>query len=222
MREEENRYRELVQNANSAIIRWTSDGTITFFNEYAQTFFGWPETEVLGKHIGILVPGQETTGADLTTLIQDIVNQPDRYKNNINENVCRDGRRVWMAWTNRAIRDEQGRVTEILCVGIDITERKRAEEEALASRTKLEAALASMTDAVFISDAEGRFLNFNDAFATFHKFRNKEECAKTFAEYPGDSGRVHERRRAVAVGAVGGSQSAPGRNQSQFRVHSAT
>ena len=65
-----------------------------------------------------------------------------------------------------------------------IAERRRAVEAALASRAKLEAALASMTDAVFISDAQGRFLDFNDAFATFHRFRSKDECAKTFAEYP--------------------------------------
>ena len=41
LRESEIRYRELVQNANSAIIRWKRDGTVTFFNEYAQKFFGY-------------------------------------------------------------------------------------------------------------------------------------------------------------------------------------
>ena len=52
------------------------------------------------------------------------------------------------------------------------------------SRAKLESALASMTDAVFISDTQGHFIDFNEAFATFHKFKNKAECAKTLAEYP--------------------------------------
>jgi PAS domain S-box-containing protein len=66
----------------------------------------------------------------------------------------------------------------------EITQRKQAENSERESRTKLAAALASMTDAVFVSDINGQFINFNDAFATFHKFRNKDECAKTFAEYP--------------------------------------
>ncbi len=44
--------------------------------------------------------------------------------------------------------------------------------------------MASMTDAVFISNTLGNFINFNDAFATFHKFKNKDECSKIFAEYP--------------------------------------
>ena len=66
----------------------------------------------------------------------------------------------------------------------DISSRKKVENELFESKLKLESALSSMTDAIFISDVEGNFLEFNDAFATFHKFKNKEECAKTFAEYP--------------------------------------
>lgn len=72
----------------------------------------------------------------------------------------------------------------LIAVIRDITERKRAEEELRANRAKLETALASMTDAVFISDNKGRFIEFNDAFATFHKFKSKEECAKNLADYP--------------------------------------
>ena len=52
------------------------------------------------------------------------------------------------------------------------------------NQIKLETALESMTDAVFISDAQGKFIDFNDAFATFHKFKHKEECYKIFDEYP--------------------------------------
>ncbi|NTU59587.1 MAG: PAS domain S-box protein [Deltaproteobacteria bacterium] len=66
----------------------------------------------------------------------------------------------------------------------DVTRRRRAEEALRESRAKLAAALASMTDAVFISDAQGHFLDFNEAFATFHRFPSREACLKTFAEYP--------------------------------------
>ena len=41
-----------------------------------------------------------------------------------------------------------------------------------------------MTDAVYITDVRGRFIDFNDALATFFRFKNKDECAKTFDEYP--------------------------------------
>ncbi len=67
--------------------------------------------------------------------------------------------------------------------GMDITRRKRAEEALRESRSRLDAALASMTDAVFISDVRGQFIDFNDAFATFHRFKSKEECSRILAEY---------------------------------------
>ena len=94
----------------------------------------------------------------------------------------RDSRQIAVEFVSNVYQAGDKKV--IQCNIRDITERKRVEEALRASRAKLDAALASMTDAVFISDTEGRFIEFNDAFATFHKFRSKAECAKTLAEYP--------------------------------------
>ena len=80
---------------------------------------------------------------------------------------------------------EMIRVIEDVSLVIGETIRtKQAEEAFRESQAKLTTALASMTDAVFISDIDGNFIDFNEAFATFHRFKNKEECAKTLAEYP--------------------------------------
>ncbi|MCK7496110.1 MAG: PAS domain S-box protein [Comamonadaceae bacterium] len=156
LRESESRYRELVHNANSAIIRWRKDSALTFFNEYAEQFFGYRADEVLGKHVGILVPDQDSDGADLTRLVEDIVRHPDRYRNGVNENICRDGRRVWMSWTNRPILDEGGTVSEILAIGSDITERVRI-EQALRYQLHLNQSITDRaTDSIIVTDAQGR------------------------------------------------------------------
>ena len=145
--ESESRYRELVRNANSAIIRFCKDGAITFFNEYAQAFFGYREDEVIGKHVGILLPERESGGADLTTLAWDVVSRPERCVNNITENIRRDGSRAWMAWTSKPILDESGNVAGILSVGIDITERKKAEDALRDSRQQLRSLSARLLSA---------------------------------------------------------------------------
>jgi PAS domain S-box-containing protein len=98
--------------------------------------------------------------------------------------VHKQGHQVWARLTLSLVRDHQGRPDHEIAVIEDITYRKEAEQQVLESRRKLEAALSSMTDAVVISDAEGRFIDFNDAFAAFHRFDSKEECAKTLAEHP--------------------------------------
>jgi signal transduction histidine kinase/tetratricopeptide (TPR) repeat protein/ActR/RegA family two-component response regulator len=49
---------------------------------------------------------------------------------------------------------------------------------------RVTAALESMSDAVLISDAQGAVVNFNEAFATFHRFQDKSNCARAFVEHP--------------------------------------
>ncbi|HEY1987513.1 MAG TPA: EAL domain-containing protein [Terracidiphilus sp.] len=51
------------------------------------------------------------------------------------------------------------------------------------NKARLAAALESMTDAVFISDATGNFINFNLAFAKFHRFKRIEDCVRSSAEF---------------------------------------
>ena len=164
LRKSEARYRELVQNANSAIIRWKRDGTLVFFNEYAQSFFGYSEADILGKHVGILVPEFDSAGRDLKVLVRDIVRHPERYVQNVNENVCRDGRRVWMAWTNRPVFDEDGKVREILAVGTDMTERRRIEEALRESEAKFRSAFAEAAIGFAMTDPDGRYLDANTAY----------------------------------------------------------
>lgn len=71
-------------------------------------------------------------------MTREITAHPECYGSNDNENVCKDGRRVWIHWSNRAIRDEHGTVREILCVGTDITERRKLAREAAVYRRRLQ------------------------------------------------------------------------------------
>jgi PAS domain S-box-containing protein len=101
--------------------------------------------------------------------------------------VWADGSVHWIASHGRCYFEGSGDARKaVRFVGThkDITERKRAEEALRESRARLEAALASMTDAVVICDLEGRFTHFNDAFAAFHRFSSKAECASTLPSYP--------------------------------------
>ena len=131
VRESEVKYRELVENANSIILKLDCSGLITFFNEFAQQFFGFTEEEVLGKPlVGTIAPEQETSGRNLDDLFARMVRDPHHFVKNENENICKDGRRVWVNWTNRALYDETtGALAGLLCVGLDATERKKSQQE---------------------------------------------------------------------------------------------
>lgn len=127
--ESESQYRSLIETANSIIIRWDTTGRIKFMNEYGHRFFGYEPGELIGQYgPGTIVPKTETSGRDLDILIADIVKHPERYAYNENENIHKDGSRVWVAWANRPILDESGNLVELLSIGNDATERRRMEE----------------------------------------------------------------------------------------------
>jgi two-component system cell cycle sensor histidine kinase/response regulator CckA len=139
LEESERQYRELVEGASSVILRWDLDGIITFMNEYGQRLFGFRAEELIGHPIlGTIVADRESTGRDLAAMVEQIKANPDGFVHNENENICKDGTPLWVAWSNRSVVDGEGRPAGILSIGNDITERKRLEQELLQAQ-KMEA-----------------------------------------------------------------------------------
>ena len=126
LKESEARYREVIQNTQNIIIRMDTQGNITFFNRFALSFFDYTSDEVIGKNVvGTIVAEKARSGHDLSMMANDLGFNAEGYAVNVNENIRRNGDRVWIAWINKAIRDEQGHIIEILCIGNDITDRKQ-------------------------------------------------------------------------------------------------
>ncbi len=173
-------YQELVENANSIILRMDPIGNVTFVNEFAQRFFGYSEEELLGKNVvGTIVPQVESmSGRDLRSMIEDIGLNPDCYASHINENMCRSGERVWVAWTNKAIRCKNGRLTELLCVGNDVTERKQAEDALKRANILLLTQNETSIDGIFVVDEKDVIVSANQRFADMWGLSRKEVDGK--------------------------------------------
>lgn len=145
LRENERKYRELVQNANSIILRWDRQGRVTFLNEFGQSFFGYSESDLIGRHVvGSIVPEVDSTGEALGALMDELCRHPERFAQNCNENVRANGERVWVEWTNKVVYDPEGNVLEVLSIGTDITARRRAEEALKESEFQLRALAARL------------------------------------------------------------------------------
>jgi PAS domain S-box-containing protein len=141
------KYRELVENANAIILRASADGTVSYFNEVAEQVFGYTANEILGQHlVGTIVPQIESgSQRDLSEMIAAILAHPDKYAVNENENITKDGRRIWVRWANRVILDEAGKPLGILCIGHDITRQHKLELELAEYRENLEEQVQART-----------------------------------------------------------------------------
>jgi diguanylate cyclase (GGDEF)-like protein/PAS domain S-box-containing protein len=130
LRQSEKQYREVVESARSVVLRWSTEGLVLFINEYGEELFGYGREEIIGRHVVVTItPETESTSRDLSGLMDDILKDPDKFRLNINENMKKDGGRVWLLWTNRPVLDEAGNIVEVLSIGNDITQQRKAEEE---------------------------------------------------------------------------------------------
>ena len=130
-------YERIVQTMNSIVLLRDFEGKILFMNRAGQEFFGFREDEIVGANVvGTIVPERSLNGKDLSAMIRDIGRNPDDFVYNENENMRRNGERVWMSWANRLFLDEQGRPVGILAVGRDLSNRKRMEETLRASEAR--------------------------------------------------------------------------------------
>jgi len=146
-------YYVLVENVNSVVMRMDTNGVITFLNKFGEELFGYTKEEIIGKNIvGTLLPERESTGRDLREMILDVGKHPDKYKNNINENMKKTGERLWISWTNRPVYSEHGRVTEILCIGNDITDIINLSNKLETTVNYLESVLEYYPDTLLILD----------------------------------------------------------------------
>jgi PAS domain S-box-containing protein len=138
LKESEAKYRELVESANSIIMRMDLHGSITFFNPFALKFFGFSEEEIIGKNaIGTIVPGTVARKRKLRKMFREIGKAPELYANIEDENIRKNGEKVWIVWTNRALFHDGVHVSEVLCIGNDITAQKYHESQLEQCRSDL-------------------------------------------------------------------------------------
>ena len=116
----------LMDKMSATVVALNPEGDITFLNHYGRNFFGYPGEEILGKPmLGTLTPPAGFQGRDLAAYMSGLLSDPNHYAFSVNQNIKRDGERVWIFWANKGIYGDQGEVREVLRVGIDMTDRKR-------------------------------------------------------------------------------------------------
>jgi PAS domain S-box-containing protein len=123
------RLRFHLENTPLLVVEWNSDFRITYWSPQAEAVFGWTADEVLGKdpdEIGIVyIEDREAVAALMMQLLEGDVVQISAQ----NRNYRKDGSVIWCDWHNSVLKDEQGNLISILSLGLDITSRKRIEEE---------------------------------------------------------------------------------------------
>lgn len=134
--------------ADVMMIAITQTGEITMANAKASEILGYAQDELVGANwFDHCVPDrlQDDVQGVFSQLMDGDIEPVERYENPV---VTADGDERIIEWHNTILRDD-GDIIGTLSSGLDITERKRAEEAVRDNEQRLEALVEATTEGVY-------------------------------------------------------------------------
>jgi len=127
LRQEKDFAESLIETAQAIVLVLDTEGRIIRFNPYMEEISGYKLEEVQGRDwFDTFLP--ERDRARIREVFRTTVGDIET-RGNVNPIVTRDGRELAIEWYNKTLKDAEGKVSGVLAVGQDITERKRLEEQ---------------------------------------------------------------------------------------------
>jgi PAS domain S-box-containing protein len=148
----------IVNSAMDAIISLDSDQRILLFNAAAERMFRCSADDVLGHHIGRLLPNRfrSVHGEHIREFGRTGVTERAMGPLRAISGLRADGEEFPVEASISQVEVAGRKVYSVILR--DVTERKQAEEAVARSEAELRALFAAMTDVVLVLDAQGRYL----------------------------------------------------------------
>ena len=160
LRENEERYRNVVEDQTEFICRFLPDGTHIFVNDAYCRYFGRAREEIIGHRFRPLLPPEDRARmkAHLGSLT------PDEPIATIRHRIVMPGGEIrWQSWSDRAIFDAEGRTREFQSVGRDVTDVVKAEDALREGEQRLHAIIQGSPIPQFVIGRDHRVVHWNRA-----------------------------------------------------------
>ncbi len=156
LQKSEEKYRTIVETAGEGIAITQPEGDYTYANKQMADMLGYLVIDLLGKS------SLDFTFDDQRPLILQM--RKDLHKGNKVHGELKfrhkDGSVMWSMYNASPVFDDKGEHVATIILYMDITKRKRIEDDLKRSEAKNKALLDAMPDAMFLISEGGTFLDF--------------------------------------------------------------
>ncbi|MFA4876016.1 MAG: PAS domain S-box protein [Methanoregula sp.] len=169
----------LIHYANAPIITWNPEYRITEFNHAFETLTGLSRKDVIGQFLHILFP-EETCKSSMERIRS--TSSGEQWK--IVEIPIRQigGTTRTVLWNSANVTSPDGVLIATIAQGIDITERKQAEEAREESEIRFRSVFENSMVGMVLVRPDFRFQAANAMFCAMLGYNEEELKTKTFAE----------------------------------------
>ena len=149
---------ELLDVVEQAVIATDIDGRIIYWNHFAEALYGWTADEVLGRNVLEITPSSlsQDQGAELMTKLQKGESWSGEFYVR-----GKNGSEFWAEVTDSPILDAQGRLSGIIGVSHDASERKQFEIALKTSEEFSRSVVEGSADCIKVLALNGTLVSMN-------------------------------------------------------------
>ena len=164
LRQSEERFRNLVETTSDWIWEVDTDGNYQYTSPQVNDLLGYSSNELLNKHFTQLMPPAE--GKSVRRLFAEVIERGAPLHSLVSSNRHKDGRTVVLETSAVPFYDKDWEIQGYRGIGRDITDRVAAEKQLEFERNLFRSFMEHAPDLIYFKDAEGHFIEVNDAKAT--------------------------------------------------------
>ncbi|SEH04376.1 PAS domain S-box protein [Candidatus Venteria ishoeyi] len=167
----------LINTAPAIVLVLDTQGRIMRFNPFMEQVSGYRLNEVQGNDwFETFLPKRDWKGIKQVFLsaIGDI-----QTRGNLNPIVTKDGRELLVEWSDQTLKDINGKVTGLLSIGQDISERLFAENALRESENKFRSLVETTSDWIWAIDKNGKYTYTSPAIKDLLGYTSEEVLGKT-------------------------------------------
>jgi PAS domain S-box-containing protein len=186
LRESEEKYRLLAENATDMISRHDPAGVFLYVSPACKRLLGYEPEELVGRSAYELIYRDDFD--EVTRVHGALLGTSETYTVTF-RTLRKDGTLAWFETTTRTVRNPwTGEVAEIHCSSRDASQRKQAEEALRESEERFRSAFDAAAVGMGMASPEGRWLRVNPALCEILGYSEDEFLQMTFQEmtYPDD------------------------------------
>ncbi|MFX0181589.1 MAG: PAS domain S-box protein [Candidatus Hodarchaeota archaeon] len=175
LREAKDKYQMLVEKLEEGVLLEDPNGFISFLNPKLTDLLGYTEEELLRKHWSYIAAVE-----DLEKFESESAKRPLGISSTYEARaLAKDGTHIPVIITATPIFAKNGKLTGVLSVYVDITERKQAEQEIQRAQQQLQDMFDNTPAAVYAKDMKGRYILVNRQWRERTGINNQEVIGKT-------------------------------------------
>ena len=178
LQDSEAKWRNIIMSTPQVGVGIDPDGRIVFANTHLLELTGWSEEEVLGRDwFDTFVPAANREAIRRvfeTVMHQQATSGLSNYENPI---LTRNGELRNIAWSNALSRDVHGNIVDVVCLGVDLTERQQAMEALRESEERHRSYIENAPYGICVVDDLGRYRQVNPAACRITGYSEEELLA---------------------------------------------